>query len=155
MVLRTRIRDGKKEVLDTFRRRYVALTPEEWVRQQFAHYLVDVCGYPAGRIGIEVSLKVNRMPLRTDMVIFGPRREPWMIIECKAPEVKLTHKVFDQASRYNYHFRAQYLTLTNGHSHICLKPDYTTGEIIFLDELPPYTLSGNPGPITSADTPSH
>lgn len=146
MNLKTRTRDGKKEILDTFRRKYVPLTPEEWVRQQFARQMVDTYGYPEGRIGIEISLKVNRMPMRTDIVVFDAEGQPWMVAECKAPSTRLGHKVFEQAARYNYQLRASYIVLTNGKSIVCLKPDYDTGEMAISAQMPAYPAGNEPFP---------
>ena len=94
--------------------------------------------YPMGRIGIEISLEINRQKRRCDIVVFDAKSAPWMIVECKAEEVFLNEKTFEQAAQYNYIFRAAYITLTNGNNTFCLKPDYTTGKVAVLDFMPAY-----------------
>jgi hypothetical protein len=139
MELKTRIVDGREEIFDEFRGRYVEFTPEENVRQWFAHVLVDTYAYPRGRIGIEISLSIQRKIYRSDLIVFDKEGKPWMVVECKSPEVNLTEKVFDQAVRYNHALKAVFIVLTNGKSTIVMKPDYNTGKIEFLSELPIYS----------------
>ncbi|MGD0712375.1 MAG: type I restriction enzyme HsdR N-terminal domain-containing protein, partial [Bacteroidales bacterium] len=96
-----RIVNSKQQVFDTVRKKYVALTPEEWVRQNFVSWLIQELKYPASHIAIEKELLLNEMKKRFDVVIFNRDNKPAMLIECKAPEIKITQKTFDQAARYN------------------------------------------------------
>ena len=107
------VRNEKQMVFDFLRKRFVALTPEEWVRQQFTHFLVEHKGYPAMFIGNEITLSVGRLSRRCDSVVFNKSAEPVMIIEYKAPTVKITQKVFEQICSYNIALHAPYLTVSN------------------------------------------
>ncbi len=114
-------RSGKTCVFDIFRKRFVVLTPEEWVRQRFLRFLCDYKKYPVGLIAVEASLQYNRLAKRADAIVYGTIGKPLMIIECKAPDVKITQEVFDQVARYNFSFGVDYLTVTNGIQHYCVK----------------------------------
>jgi hypothetical protein len=138
--LRVKVSEGKRLVLDEFRRKYVALTPEEEVRQRFAHYLVEAKGYPRSLIQTEYALKLNRMVRRCDILVHKPAGTPAVLVECKAPEVKITGETFDQAARYNMAFRVKYLMVTNGLQHYCCYIDFSEGKVSFLDEIPDYDL---------------
>lgn len=116
-------------ILDVLRRRYVALTPEEWVRQSFVHYLIEHLGYPAALLANEVSLQVGQKQLRADSVLYDRRLKPRMIIEYKAPTVQLTQKVFDQISAYNLLLHVDYLIISNGLQHHCCRMDYPNKNI--------------------------
>jgi len=139
-------RAGKPYIFDDFRKRYVALTPEEWVRQHFLRWLKDHLGYPGGLMAVEASLQYNRMPRRADAIIYGTGGNPLMIIECKAPEVAITQDVFDQVARYNYPFGVGYLVVTNGREHFCCVRDEKKQTWQFLEEVPPFSrLNSSPG----------
>lgn len=131
---KTQIIEGKTVVFDPLRRQYVALTPEEQVRQKMLHFLVETRKMPAGLIAVEYSIKVNNMPKRCDMVIFNNLGEPQMIVECKAETVPITEKVLDQAIRYYSRLKVKYLTLTNGKSMFCYKIE--GGKLEALAEFP-------------------
>ena len=131
---KTQIIEGKTVVFDPLRRQYVALTPEEQVRQKMLHFLVETRKMPAGLIAVEYSIKVNNMPKRCDMVIFNNLGEPQMIVECKAETVPVTEKVLDQAIRYYSGLKVKYLTLTNGKSMFCYKIE--GGKLEALAEFP-------------------
>lgn len=135
---KTRFVNQKQEIFDALRGRYVTLTPEEAVRQHFIYQLIHLYNYPAGRIAIETSLKVNHLLKRSDVVVFNKHGQPWMLVECKAPEVKLTQKVFDQVNRYNYELKADYLVLTNGERIITGHLDYEQNQCKFQNSLPSY-----------------
>ena len=111
-------------VFDILRRRYVSLTPEEWVRQNFIHYLIGHLGYPATLLANEIQLQVGQKQLRADSVLYDQRLHPRMIIEYKAPTIALTQKVFDQITAYNLLLHADYLIVSNGLQHYCCKMDY-------------------------------
>jgi len=131
---KTQIIEGKTVVFDPLRRQYVALTPEEQVRQKMLHFLVEARKVPAGLIAVEYSIKVNNMPKRCDVVIFNNLGEPQMIVECKAETVPITEKVLDQAIRYYSGLKVKYLTLTNGKSMFCYKIE--GGKLEALAEFP-------------------
>ncbi|HWS01737.1 MAG TPA: type I restriction enzyme HsdR N-terminal domain-containing protein, partial [Prolixibacteraceae bacterium] len=111
---RTMRKEGRTLVFDAYRRRWVKLTPEEWVRQHFIRYLVEEKHYPASLIAVEHSLKINRQDFRADAVVFSTSGNPLLILECKAPDVKIIQKVFEQIVRYNYEFQVGFLIVTNG-----------------------------------------
>lgn len=129
---------GKKLIFDGFRRRWVALTPEEWVRQNFAKYLTEEKHYPASLVAIERSLRMNQRDFRTDIVLFSKSGNPLIVVECKAPEVKISQQVFDQIARYNLDLRVSYLIVTNGLSHYCCRFDQSELSYTFLPEIPDY-----------------
>ena len=129
---------GKKLIFDGFRRRWVALTPEEWVRQNFARYLTEEKHFPASLVAIERSLRMNQRDFRTDIVLFSKSGNPLVVIECKAPEVKISQQVFDQIARYNLDLRVSYLIVTNGLSHYCCRFDQSELSYTFLPEIPDY-----------------
>jgi len=136
--LKVIIKDGKQRVFDIFRRKYVALTPEEWVRQQFVHYLVQHKGYPAECIGNEVSISLGSTKKRCDTVVYGCNAEPTMIVEYKAPQVEITQSVFEQISRYNIRLRVKWLIVSNGLRHYCCQIDYESGSYRFVEDIPRY-----------------
>ena len=131
-------KDGKRTIFDFLRRKYVALTPEEWVRQHFTHYLTDHKGYPKGLLGNEVELHISEKRLRCDTILYNKQGQPQMIIEYKAPTVPLQQKVFDQVSAYNLLLRVDYLVISNGMEHYCCKMDYEHQKYLFLQEIPDY-----------------
>lgn len=130
---------GKRFVLDVFRKKYVAFTPEEEVRQRFARYLIQEKGYPASLMMSEVALKLNEMTKRCDLLIHKPAGIPMVLVECKAPEVKIGTDTFDQAARYNLVFRVRYLMVTNGMKHYACALDFKKKKVNFLKELPHYS----------------
>ncbi len=130
--------DGRREVLDILRRRYVTLTPEEWVRQHFVNYLVRHKGYPAALMANEVELAVGEKRLRCDSVLFDRERRPRMIMEYKAEEVALTEKVLTQVATYNMLLHVDYLMVSNGNTHLCLHFNATEKRWEFLPDIPEY-----------------
>lgn len=133
-----RLDDGRFTVYDRWRGRRVALTPEEWVRQHFVSMLVDCKGYLSGRIANEISIRLNGTDRRCDTVVYDGAMRPLMIIEYKAPDVKVTQAVFDQIARYAMVLRAPYLAVSNGLCHYCCRMDYDGGTYEFLKEIPDY-----------------
>jgi hypothetical protein len=131
--------EGKRFVLDIFRKKYVMLTPEEEVRQRFARYLIEEKGYPASLIMSEVSLKLNEMTKRCDLLVHKPAGTPAVLVECKSPGVKIGPGTFDQAARYNLVFRVKYLMVTNGLKHYACALDFEKKKVHFLEELPAYS----------------
>lgn len=134
------VTDGKKMVFDPLRRKYVALTPEEWVRQHFVHFLIQHKGYPSGLLANEVQLTLNGTRKRCDTVLYDRTRTPRMIIEYKAPTVPITRQVFDQITRYNIVLKVDYLIVSNGLEHYCCKVDYERFCCNFLKEIPDYAM---------------
>lgn len=132
----TEEREGKTLVFDPLRRRYVALTPEEEVRQKVLYLLVEHLGVPAGRLAVEYSLKVNGLDKRADAVVFGAEGQPLMVVECKAPSVTLTDVVLEQALRYHSALSTKYLLLTNSTTTYCYRAFGSTLQP--LDHLPTY-----------------
>ena len=126
------------EIWDSQRRRWVKLTPEEWVRQHFVHYMTVTLQYPAGRVGNEVAIKVANLERRCDTVVFGNNGEPVMIVEYKAPSVTLTQQVFDQIARYNAALQVDWLVVSNGRQHYCCHLDHQQHRWVFLQGLPGY-----------------
>lgn len=125
-------------IYDMLRRRYVALTPEEWVRQSFIHYLVEHMGYPAAWLANEVPLQVGDKQLRADSVLYDQQLRPHMIIEYKAPTIAITQKVFDQILSYNILLHVDWLIVSNGLEHYCCKMDYTNKKYLYIDHIPTY-----------------
>ena len=135
---RTFQKEGKSLIFDALRHRWVKLTPEEWVRQNFVRYLVEEKHFPASLISVERSLRFNRQDFRVDAVVFSTAGRPLLVIECKAPEVAVSQKVFDQIVRYNVEFQVDFLIVTNGLSHYCCKLDKQNQSYDFLREIPDY-----------------
>ena len=125
-------------IYDTLRRKYVKLTPEEWVRQHFVHMLVERKGYPGALMANEVALKVGEKRLRADTVLYDSRLRPRMIIEYKAPHVAITQAVFNQIATYNLLLRVDYLVVSNGLSHYCCRMDYENRQYRYLQDIPLY-----------------
>lgn len=130
--------DGRRMVLDVLRRKYVALTPEEWVRQHFVHFLMEHKGYPKGLLANEVELRVGGKRLRCDTLLYNNGLKPRMIIEYKAPEIEITQRVFNQISAYNLLLRVDYLVVSNGCRHYCCRMDYDRNSYEFLTDIPSY-----------------
>ena len=131
-------KDGKRTIFDFLRRKYVALTPEEWVRQHFTHYLIAHKGYPKGLMGNEVELHVGEKRLRCDTILYNKQTQPQMIIEYKAPTIQIQQKTFDQISVYNLLLHVDYLIVSNGLQHYCCKMDYDNQKYLFLQDIPDY-----------------
>lgn len=127
-----------EEIWDTQRKRWVRLTPEEWVRQHFVHFLIEEQGFPAGCIGNEMSIKVGQLERRCDSVIFGKDGKPVVIIEYKAPSIAITQKVFDQISRYNITLQVDWLIVSNGLQHYCCHLNREKQQFEFVPQLPRY-----------------
>ena len=131
-------KNGKRTIFDFLRRKYVTLTPEEWVRQHFTHYLTDHKGYPKGLMGNEVELRVGEKRLRCDTILYNKQGQPQMIIEYKAPTIQIQQKTFDQISVYNLLLHVDYLIVSNGLQQYCCKMDYDSQKYLFLKEIPDY-----------------
>lgn len=132
-------REGNKEMIfDRFRKKYVVLTPEEWVRQNFLNYLVKVMEYPAALIGIEKEIYLGEMKKRYDIVIYNRATQPWMLVECKEMNVPLTEQTMQQVIRYNMVIPATFLVITNGIHTFCGKYMAREQQWHFLSALPSF-----------------
>lgn len=129
---------AQPQIFDILRKKYIALTPEEWVRQHFVHFLVEHKGYPAALMANEIQLKVGEKTLRADSVLYSRDLKPRMIIEYKAPHIPITQKVFDQISIYNMLLHVDYLVVSNGLQHYICKMDYNDKKNLFLEDIPDY-----------------
>jgi hypothetical protein len=131
-------KDGKRTIFDYLRRKYVALTPEEWVRQHFVHFLTEHKGYPTGLLANEVELHCGNKKLRCDTLLYTRELQPRMIIEYKAPTITLQQKTFDQISAYNLLLHVDYLVVSNGLQHFCCRMDYNHRRYEFLQDIPDF-----------------
>jgi hypothetical protein len=131
-------KDGKQLIFDFLRRKYVALTPEEWVRQHFTHYLVELKGYPKGLLGNEIELHIGEKKLRCDSILYNKVAHPQMIIEYKAPTIQIQQKTFDQIAAYNLLLKVDYLIVSNGLQHYCCKMDYEHQKCLLQKDIPDY-----------------
>ncbi len=131
-----RIKQNMYEIFDIYRKKWLKLTPEEWIRQSFLNHLTMNLNYPFRRIGVEFEIKYGKLKKRTDAVVFDEKGRPQVIIECKAPTVELQEDVFFQACMYNRMLKAGYLFLTNGIKHITAK--ISNENINFLENIPDY-----------------
>lgn len=135
--IETREEFGREQVFDPLRKKWVVLTPEEWVRQNWIHWLLEQ-GVPSARIKVEHMLIVLSQSRRADLVVFDRDFNPWMILECKAPEIRLSQAVFDQVARYNLTLQVPYLIVSNGESTYGCRIDYRASTYRFLDTLPDF-----------------
>ena len=131
--------DGQLQIFDRLRNKFVALTPEEWVRQHFVSYLITHKGYPAGLMANEVALTLNGTSRRSDTVVYTSDAKPLVIVEYKATNVKISQKTFDQIIRYNMVFQAPYIIVSNGLNHYCCHIDFENHSYKFLPEIPDYS----------------
>jgi hypothetical protein len=130
--------DGKVWIFDVIRKKYLILTPEEWVRQHFIHYLIGELKYPKALLKVEGGLTYNQLQKRSDILVFDREGKPWMVIECKSPDQKLSQATLEQASAYNATLRAKFLSVTNGMLHLCASTDWSLSKTTVLDKLPEY-----------------
>lgn len=131
-------RNNKQYIFDALRKKYVALTPEEWVRQHFTRYLLEEKGYPKGLLANEMQVNLNGTRKRCDTVLFRRNLTAQMIVEYKAPSVEITQTVFDQITRYNMVLKVDYLIVSNGLRHYCCRIDYSDCSYVFLPDIPRY-----------------
>lgn len=128
----------RTQIFDSIRKKYVILTPEEWVRQNILQYLIQEKNFPASLIAVEAGLKYNQLQKRTDVLVYDKQGNPHLMVECKAPEVKITQDTFDQIARYNMVFKVKYLVVTNGLNHFCCKMDYEANTYHYLELIPDF-----------------
>lgn len=131
--------EGKKtKIFDAIRGNYFDLSPEEWVRQNLVNYFIHEKEYPRGLMAIEKGLLVNGIKKRTDILVYSNEGNPILMVECKAPTVKINQAAFDQIARYNIHYKLPYLVVSNGLMHFCAKINFKTNTFMFLKDLPAY-----------------
>jgi hypothetical protein len=128
---------SKESIFDEVRRRWIVLTPEEWVRQNFLQYIIQTKKYPASLIAVEKELMLGELKKRTDIVVYNKSSKPWMIIECKEMKVKLNEKVLEQILRYHISLPVSFLIMTNG--SYCFGFEKVKSEFVELNELPVYS----------------
>ena len=136
--VRTKAEGKRMLIFDIIRKKYVALTPEEWVRQHLIHYLIAEKNYPAVLISVEMPLKYALVNKRSDVLVHDRNGKPLMLAECKAPEVTITQRVFEQIAIYNLTIQAPCLMVTNGLQHYCLAAATDDSPVHFLNEIPDY-----------------
>ncbi|MFO8066074.1 MAG: type I restriction enzyme HsdR N-terminal domain-containing protein [Bacteroidales bacterium] len=128
----------KYKIFDECRKKYVALTPEEWVRQNFLKWLKSEKKYPPALISVESGLKYNKLKKRSDAVVYDRNAKPLMIIEFKAPGIEVCNDTINQVLSYNYSINAPYIVVTNGINHYCLKKDSKNRKFVFLEDIPEF-----------------
>ena len=133
--------ENKTLIFDKLRKKYMVLTPEEWVRQHFVHFLIEEKKYPISLIALEKQLTINNRKKRTDILVFNSDGKHDIIVECKAPSINITQDTFDQIARYNLKLKANFLIVTNGLEHFYCKMDFENETYIFLKEIPDYKTS--------------
>ena len=130
--------ENKIAIFDEIRKKFILLTPEEWVRQHVVQYLLQEKNYPKSYINVEKLIKINSLNKRYDIVVYQPNGELFLLIECKAPEIKISQDTFDQIARYNLVLNAKYLMVTNGLNHYFCQMDFENEKYVFLEELPSF-----------------
>lgn len=130
--------ENKAAIFDEIRKKFIILTPEEWVRQHVVQFFLQEKKYPKSYINVEKVLKINNLNKRYDLVVFNPDGSIFALVECKAPEIKISQNTFDQIARYNMTLKAQYLMVTNGHNHYFCQMDYQQECYHFMQELPSF-----------------
>lgn len=135
-----KFKEGHKrtQIFDPLRKKYLTLTPEEWVRQNFTRYLIREHHYPSSLIKFEAPLKLNTLQKYADVLVYDKKGKPFLIVECKAPTVKITQDAFDQAARYNLVLKVPYLIITNGMQHYCCHINHNNKKHSFINDIPPY-----------------
>lgn len=129
---------GKTQIFDPLRRKFVSLTPEEWVRQHFTNYLIVHKGFPAGRIANECVINLHGQKKRCDTVLYDEHLQPLVIVEYKAPDILLNQVVFNQIAAYNWVLKVKFLLVSNGLHHYCCQIDYEQQKVKFLEDIPDY-----------------
>ncbi|WP_395047000.1 type I restriction enzyme HsdR N-terminal domain-containing protein [Flavobacterium sp.] len=132
--------ENKVFIFDEIRKKFVILTPEEWVRQNVVRFLLEEKKYPKSYINVEKLIKIGGLSKRYDIVVFEPNGKIFLLIECKAPEVPISQNTFDQIARYNMVLEAEYLMVTNGLNHYFCQMDFENEKYLFLKELPEFQI---------------
>jgi hypothetical protein len=132
--------ENKVSVFDEIRKKFIVLTPEEWVRIHVVQFLIQEKNYPKSLINVEKLIKINTISKRYDIVVYQPNGEIFLLIECKKPDVSINQFVFDQIARYNLTLKAKYLMVTNGLNHYFCQMDFEQERYVFLKDIPDYEL---------------
>ena len=130
---------NRQYIFDGIRKKFVVLQPEEWVRQHLLHFLIFTKNFPKSMVNVEKQLTVNSLKRRYDVVVFNPDGSIFLLVECKAPEIKIDQSTFDQIARYNYQLKANYLLVTNGLEHYCCEMDHEHEKYRFLEDIPDFS----------------
>mgnify|MGYP001158070204 FL=1 len=136
VTLKVKVVNGIMQVFDQVRKKYIKITPEEWVRQHIICFLHKTKNYPLGLISVEKMVKYNNLQTRADIVLYDRNGSPNIIVECKAPNIKISQSTFNQIARYNFKLRVNFLIVTNGMTHYCCKMNYDDNSVDFLDDFP-------------------
>ena len=137
--IKSKLVDESIQIFDIVRKKYLLLTPEEWVRQHVVHYLIFHKRYPLGLMQIEKLIKYNSLKTRADILVLDTNSNPLILVECKAPSVSIDKDAFFQIAKYNSSLKAKYLFVTNGLVHYCCEMDYASGATNYLKEFPEYS----------------
>ena len=132
--------ENKVSIFDEIRKKFMLMTPEEWVRQNVVRFLLEEKKYPKSYINVEKIIRINGLTKRYDIVVFQPNGKIFLLIECKAPEIPISQNTFDQIARYNMVLEAEFLMVTNGLNHYFCKMDYQKEQYNFLRELPDFII---------------
>lgn len=130
--------EGKIWIFDIIRKKRVVLTPEEWVRQHIVHFFIDQLKYPKSLIKIESGLTYNQLQKRSDVVVYDREAKPWLLMECKAPDLKLNQNTIMQAAVYNNEVKAKFIAVSNGLQHVCYEVKENVSETVLLKNFPEY-----------------
>ncbi|WP_298475780.1 type I restriction enzyme HsdR N-terminal domain-containing protein [uncultured Maribacter sp.] len=131
--------ENKVQIFDVIRKKFVQLQPEEWVRQHVVHYLIEEKKYPISLINVEKQLTINNLKKRYDIVVFNTDGTIHILVECKAPQIKITQNTFDQIAQYNLQLNANYLMVTNGLQHLYCEMDFEKEKYTFLRKIPDFS----------------
>ena len=131
-------KDGKVFIFDIIRRKYIQLTPEEWVRQHFIHYMIQHLGYPKSLIKVETGLVYNQLKKRSDIIVYNRTGDPWLIVECKSPSQTINTSTVTQVSVYNVSMKASFVVMTNGIKHICYSIGSSVDEVVMMNSFPAF-----------------
>ena len=136
--LKIKNENGRTLVFDIIRKKFVVLTPEEWVRQHFIQFLIHEKKYPPALMAVEKQLIINSQPRRFDLLSYNRKGEPFLIAEFKAPDVNITQETFDQAVRYNMALKVKYIVVSNGMQHFACEIIYEKNSFSYLKEIPEF-----------------
>ncbi|WP_299325597.1 type I restriction enzyme HsdR N-terminal domain-containing protein [uncultured Maribacter sp.] len=131
--------ENRTLIFDVIRKKFLVLTPEEWVRQHVVQFLIQEKKYPLSHINVEKQITLNGLKKRYDVVVFKPNGELLILVECKAPEVSISQMTFDQIAQYNFKLNATYLMVTNGLSHYYCQTDFVAEKYVFMQEIPDFS----------------
>jgi hypothetical protein len=128
--------NGKTEIFDIIRKKFIILTPEEWVRQHFINLLIHHYKYPKSLLKVESGLKYNQLQKRSDIVVYDRTGNIFLIVECKSTDVKISQNTFEQVARYNFSLKARHIAITNGLQNFCCKVDHEKDQYEYLKDIP-------------------